>query len=239
MSENMTKEPDMPTSEADASGVPAAPRTAGRGRPPDPAKHAAILAAARRLFFSGSIQALNMEAVARASGVSKVTVYSHFGDLQGLIRAVVLLQRSEMTAALDDLPSGQQGLRQALVDLGCALMGFLTSEDYVALQRMLATLAREETWLGALVYRDGAEATRDRLAARLGEASVRGDLRAHDNRLAAEQLLGMWQGIQTTGLLSGGCPRPDAEELRHRVECGVDVLLRAYAPEASRDRDLL
>jgi TetR/AcrR family transcriptional repressor of mexJK operon len=227
----MTKEPDMPTSEADASGVTAAPRTAGRGRPPDPAKHAAILAAARRLFFSGSIQALNMEAVARASGVSKVTVYSHFGDLQGLIRAVVLLQRSEMTAALDDLPSGQHLLRQALIDLGCALMDFLSSDDYVALLRMLATLAGKETWLGTLVYRDGAEATRDRLAARLAEASARGDLRAHDSRMAAEQLLGMWQGIQTTGLLSGGCPRPDAEQLRRRVECGVDVLLRAYAPE--------
>lgn len=227
----MTEETVMPTSDAGASGAPGPPRAAGRGRPPDPAKHAAILAAARRLFFSGSIQALNMEAVARASGVSKVTVYSHFGDLQGLIRAVVLLQRSEMTAALDDLPSGQRGLKQALIDLGCALMGFLSSDDYVALQRMLATLAGQETWLGALVYRDGAEATRDRLAARLAEASARGDLRAHDSRLAAEQLLGMWQGIQTTGLLSGGCPRPEAEELRRRVECGVEVLLRAYAPE--------
>ncbi|EGV17810.1 TetR/AcrR family transcriptional regulator [Thiocapsa marina] len=221
----------MPTPDAGASDRPAAPRSAGRGRPPDPAKHAAILAAARRLFFSGSIQALNIEAVARASGVSKVTVYSHFGDLQGLIRAVVLLQRSEMTAALDDLPSGQRGLRQALIELGCALMGFLSSDDYVALQRMLASLAGQENWLGTLVYRDGAEATRDRLAARLAEASARGDLRAHDSRLAAEQLLGMWQGIQTTGLLSGGCPRPNAEELRRRVECGVEVLLRAYAPE--------
>jgi TetR/AcrR family transcriptional repressor of mexJK operon len=227
----MTEEPAMPTPEAGAPGAPTATRAAGRGRPPDPAKHTAILEAARKLFFSGSIQSLNMEAVARAAGVSKVTVYSHFKDLQGLIRAVVLLQRREMTAALDDLPSGQCGLRQALVDLGCSLMGFLTSDDYVALQRMLATLARQETWLGALVYRDGAEATRDRLADRLAQARARGDLRPHDSRLAAEQLLGMWQGIQTTGLMSGGCPRPDAAELRSRVECAVEVLLRAYAPE--------
>lgn len=221
----MTRRHAIPDS---ASAETSAP---GRGRPPDAAKHAAILAAARRLFFSGSLQALNIEAVARAAGVSKVTVYSHFKDLPGLIRAVVLAQRSEMTRALEALPADQGGLRQALIELGCCLMHFLTSDDYVAMQRMLATVSPQETWLGTLVYRDGAEATRDRLAARLAEAAARGDLRAHDSRMAAEQLIGMWQGIQTTGLLSGGCPRPDATQLQLRVRAAVDVLLRAYTPQ--------
>ena len=227
----------MATGRANPSDASTKARPVVRGRPPDAEKHAAILAAARQLFFSGSIQALNIEAVARAAGVSKVTVYSHFSDLQGLVRAVVLAQRSEMTRALEDLPLDRGGLRQALIELGCCLMAFLTGDDYVALQRMLAAVSREETWLGTLVYRDGAEATRDRLATRLDEAATRGDLRPHDSRLAAEQLIGMWQGIQTTGLLSGGCPKPDPGQLQRRVEGAVDVLLRAYAPEASQRRD--
>jgi TetR/AcrR family transcriptional regulator, mexJK operon transcriptional repressor len=204
----------------------ATPRPA-RGRPPDRAKHAAILGAARALFFSGGLQSLSIEAVARAAGVSKVTVYAHFNDLPGLIRSVILAQRAHMTSALEDLPSDPRELRQALIDFGIRLMDFLTGDEFLTLQRMLVTQAAQQTWLGPLVHQEGAEATRDKLAALLASAVTRGDLRPHDSRQAAEQLLGMWQGIQTTGLLIGGCPRPTPDVLRRRVECAVDLMLSA------------
>lgn len=204
------------------------PRRA-RGRPPDEVKHTAILVAARALFFSGGLQSLSIEAVARAAGVSKVTVYAHFSDLPGLIREVILAQRTNMTAALEGLPSDPEGLRQALIDFGLCLMDFLTGDEFLTLQRMLATQAGQQPWLGPLIHREGAEATCAKLA-RLLDASVdRGDLRPHDSLQAAEQLLGMWQGIQTTGLLIGGCPRPTPAVLRRRIECGVDLILSAHA----------
>lgn len=208
--------------------APATPRRT-RGRPPDDAKHAAILAAARSLFFSGGLQRLSIEAVARAAGVSKVTVYAHFSDLPGIIRAVILAQRDQMTTALEGLPTGPQNLRQALIDFGCCLMDFLTGDEFLTLQRLLATQAVQQPWLGLLVYREGAEATHGKLAGLLADAVARGDLRPHDSHRAAEQLLGMWQGIQTTGLLIGGCPRPTPEILRQRIECSIDLILNAHA----------
>jgi TetR/AcrR family transcriptional repressor of mexJK operon len=214
------------------TSMPAAsdPPRRSRGRPPDETKHAAILAAARALFFSGGLQSLSIEAVARAAQVSKVTVYAHFTDLPGLIRKVILAQRTDMTAALEGLPKTPGGLRQALIEFGLCLMDFLTGDEFLTLQRMLATQAGQQPWLGPLIYREGAEATRAKLA-RLLETSVEhGDLRPHDSLQAAEQLLGMWQGIQTTGLLIGGCPPPTPEVLRRRVECGVDLILSAHAP---------
>ncbi len=221
----------IPTRKPELSGTPR--RT--RGRPPDEAKHAAILAAARALFFSGGLQRLSIEAVARAARVSKVTVYAHFSDLPGLIRAVILAQRANMTAALEGLPTAPGGLRQALIDFGLCLMDFLTGDEFLTLQRMLATQAGQQPWLGPLIHREGAEATRDKLAGLLEASVTRGDLRPHDSLQAAEQLLGMWQGIQTTGLLINGCPRPTPEMLRRRIECGVDLILSAHAPfSASR-----
>lgn len=199
-----------------------------RGRPPDATKHAAILAAARALFFAGPTR-LTIEAVAQTAGVSKVTVYAHFNDLPGLIRAVILAQRATMTAALDGLPSDPAGLRQALIAFGVGLMEFLTGDEFLNLQRMLASQVGQQPWLGQLLYQEGALATQAKLAALLEAAVQRGDLREHDSLGAAEQLLGMWQGFQATGLLIGGCPRPTPEMVRQRVESSVDLLLSVWA----------
>ncbi|MBK1718544.1 TetR/AcrR family transcriptional regulator [Thiocystis violacea] len=213
---------------------PATSRRA-RGRPPDEAKHAAILAAARELFFSGGPRRLTMEAVARAAGVSKVTVYAHFNDLPGLIRAVILAQRARMTQTLDDLPTDAETLRQRLVEFGHGLMIYLTSDEFLTLQRLLAAQAPQHPWLGPIVYQEGAEATWSKLAGLLAAAVERGDLRPHDSLLAAEQLLGMWQGFQATALMIGGCPKPTSEVLRVRIERSVDLILAAHAPTRSGD----
>ena len=132
-----------------------------------------------------------------------------------------------MTAVLDDLPADPQALRQGLIDFGVRLMRYVTSEEYLSLQRLLASQSSQHPWLGPLIYQEGAEATRSKLAALLARAVSRGDLRFQDCELAAEQLLGMWQGIQTTGLIIGGCTRPAEAVLHRRIEHAVDLLLRA------------
>ncbi|EXJ13705.1 Transcriptional regulator, TetR family [Imhoffiella purpurea] len=188
-----------------------------------------MLDAARSLFYSGGLKGLTMEGVARTAGVSKVTVYAHFSDLPGLIRAVILAQRNRMTGLLEDLSTDPSQLRIALVEFGLCLMRYLTSDEFLILQRMLASQATQYPWLGPIFYQEGAEATRDRLAGLLEKAVERGDLEPHDCPRAAEQLLGMWQGFQTTGLMINGCPKPTPEILRQRVESGVDLILAAHA----------
>ncbi len=60
-----------------------------RGRPLDPGKDRAILMAARALLFARGPRALTMEAVARAAGVSKPTLYSRYAGRRELLLAVV------------------------------------------------------------------------------------------------------------------------------------------------------
>ena len=55
-------------------------KAAGPGRPKDPGKRAAILDAAKRLFVSQGFERVSMDQIAAEAGVSKLTVYSHFGD---------------------------------------------------------------------------------------------------------------------------------------------------------------
>ncbi|HET6586161.1 MAG TPA: helix-turn-helix domain-containing protein, partial [Oleiagrimonas sp.] len=47
-------------------------------------KRAAILAASIDLFTRQGFEGTSMDAVATAAGVSKLTVYSHFGDKDNL-----------------------------------------------------------------------------------------------------------------------------------------------------------
>ena len=64
-------------------------KPAGPGRPKDLAKRAAILDAAKRLFVLQGFDGVSMDQIAAETGVSKLTVYSHFGDKDNLFREVV------------------------------------------------------------------------------------------------------------------------------------------------------
>ena len=68
---------------------PAPARTAGPGRPKDLAKRAAILEAAKQLFLEQGYQGVSMDQIAATAGVSKLTVYSHFGDKETLFAATI------------------------------------------------------------------------------------------------------------------------------------------------------
>lgn len=98
--------------------------------------------------------------------------------------------------------------------------------------RVMVSQTDQQAWLAPLIYQEGAEMTCGKLADLLAAAAERGDLGPHDSRRAAEQLLGMWQGIQSTGLVIGGCPQPTTDILRERIECAVDLILRAHGPDA-------
>ena len=52
-------------------------------------KRAAILAAAKALFIRNAFAGTSMDAIAAEAGVSKLTVYSHFGDKDNLFREVI------------------------------------------------------------------------------------------------------------------------------------------------------
>ena len=74
-----------------AASTPAAPGTksAGPGRPKDMGKRAAILEAAKRMFTQHGFDGASMDQIAAEAGVSKLTVYSHFGDKDTLFTEAV------------------------------------------------------------------------------------------------------------------------------------------------------
>jgi AcrR family transcriptional regulator len=60
-----------------------------RGRPRDPERYRRILEAARRHFYAHGLERASVDAIAADAGVSKMTIYSHFGSKEGLFEAEV------------------------------------------------------------------------------------------------------------------------------------------------------
>ncbi|MBP7656876.1 MAG: helix-turn-helix transcriptional regulator, partial [Pseudoxanthomonas sp.] len=75
---------------------PAKPAASGPGRPKDLGKRAAILEAAKQLFAREGFNGVSMDQIAAEAGVSKLTVYSHFGDKDALFAAAVQAKCAEM-----------------------------------------------------------------------------------------------------------------------------------------------
>ena len=63
---------------------------AKRGRPVDMAKRQAMIRAAQDVFVNKGLEAASLEEVAAHAGVSKLTIYNHFGSKDELFVAALM-----------------------------------------------------------------------------------------------------------------------------------------------------
>ena len=105
-----------------AKGKPGAP-----GRPKDLSKGAAILEAAKRLFLEQGYEGVSMDQIAADAGVSKLTVYSHFGDKEALFgEAVKAYCEQQLPSALFTDCAGLP-VRDCLLEIGHAFVAMVMS----------------------------------------------------------------------------------------------------------------
>jgi TetR/AcrR family transcriptional repressor of mexJK operon len=201
-------------------------QSASPGRPVDAEKLNRILDAVLDCFADGDMH-FTIEGIARRAGVSKGTIYRRFDNAEALLSAVLERQHQEM-AGLGPAPVNTiDDLREQLIALGIQLLAFITSDQGVRIMRTIITHGARHREHGELIYRDGPRAFVARAAMCLQSAAERGQIRVDDPMHTAEQLCGMWKGSLVHGLLMNGCPAPDADELRFRVESAVNLLLTA------------
>ena len=135
-----------------------------------------LLDAASELFYADGIGATGVDDVVRAAGVSKPTLYAHFGSKAELVAAVLERRHAARTAELGALDGGPLAVFGWLADFyardgarGCAFVNAAAELAHGGPGR--AAAAREKAWLRAeLARRARDEGLRDpdRLASRLG-----------------------------------------------------------------------
>ena len=206
----------------------------GPGRPKDMEKRAAILEAAKRLFTESGFERTSMDAVAQEAGVSKLTVYSHFGDKDSLFREAIRQRCQDMVPDhLYEAPAGASA-REALLNIARHHASLTTSSESVGIWRAITSDCRSGSpRMGRLLWEEGPARTLKLMEGFLQGQVELGHLQIDDVPRAAVQFLSLVKGDlhfrRMFGCVADGCSQFE-REVAQNAEAAVDMFLRAYAP---------
>lgn len=206
-----------------------ASKSCGPGRPKDLGKGAAILEAAKRLFPRNGFAGISMDQIAAEAGVSKLTVYSHFGDKEALFAAAIRAKCDELLPADLFEVSYQGPLRAQLTAIGSGFFALISSEEAVSTHRMMIAPGNADDPLRKLFWEAGPKRTQDDFCSFLQARMQAGELEIEDPACAARQFFTLLKGELHTRLLCGLCARPTRSEVTAHIDAAVDMFLRAYA----------
>ncbi len=213
-------------------GPPPAPPT--RGRPVDPEKQRAIMKAATHQFLETGYEGTSMDAIAQRAGVSKQTVYRHFGTKEALLRLCITAKMAEFMPEPESLIQSGHDLRSTLVEVGDGFVRLLISEEALSLHRLVTEEVSRGSVLPQVFYDEGPQRMHDMLAAFLARQAAAGRLSVSAPHLAAEQLICMFKGLDHMACTIGVDQAQTPESRAARVRSAVDLFLAGYAPDPAQ-----
>lgn len=163
---------------------------------PEPTKRDVILAAARRVFEREGYGSSSMDAITREAGVSKATLYAHFGSKEALFAAIVRTRCA--SGLLDEMgdfdPAALGGAEAILLAFGRRFMGFITAKQTAEFYRMVIADSGRFPELSKAFFAAGPEKVMGRVADLLAGLDGVDGLSIPDPRRSAELFLGMIKG---------------------------------------------
>jgi TetR/AcrR family transcriptional regulator, mexJK operon transcriptional repressor len=205
----------------------------GPGRPKDMEKRAAILEAAKALFIRNAFAGTSMDAIAAEAGVSKLTVYSHFGDKDNLFREVIRARVQDLlpedTYSFDpqaDISDTLHHIAQVHARLDC------DPETVGTFRAILSDCRQGNPRYGKLMWEEGPMRTRALLERLLQQAVDAHKLEIDDVSRASTQFISLIKGDMMMRRMFGcaECVQTYAREIEENARAGVVMFLRAYAP---------
>lgn len=184
------------------------------------------MAAATDAFFAQGYAGAAIEQIAVAAGVSKVTVYNHFGGKRALFSAAIERECEKMRGhfSIDDARAGP--LRDQLLKIGHAMVAFLSRPEMVQFERRIAAETEQDAAVGLAFLNAGPRRMKATFAEFLSRVAQSGALDIADPRLAAEQFGAMCKGFGDVELRFG--VQSDDQIRSQRIAAAVDVFLAAY-----------
>lgn len=204
-------------------------KPAGPGRPKDLAKRAAILDAAKRLFVLQGFAGVSMDQIAAEAGVSKLTVYSHFGDKDGLFAEAVRAHcELGMPTRLFE-PDPAVPLRERLTDIGEAFFAMIMTPEAIAGHRILCSPQVTGSQMPAVFWEAGPQRVQNGFTALLERRIAAGELEIDDPVRAAGQFFTLLKGEPHAQAVFGYCCSARHDTAQEHVASVVELFLRAYA----------
>ncbi|SOD74947.1 TetR family transcriptional regulator [Jatrophihabitans sp. GAS493] len=203
-------------------------------------KRQAIVQAAHDVFIRDGFEA-GIDLIAAEAGVSKVTIYNHFGSKEGLFLAVI---GDALSEALGGAVAGTQArlnssddLRESLIWTAQAWVEGMTRPDVLALRHLVVSEVRRFPELGAAWRGNGPDRAQPALAATFQRLIDQGRLQMPDIELACIQLYALVLYPHLVHSAYGdSLSRATTDAL---ITSGVDMFLgyHHYRPTTTTKRD--
>lgn len=214
---------------AAASKLAVRAKTSSPGRPKDLNKRAAILDAAKRLFTLQGFDGVSMDQIANEAGVSKLTVYSHYGDKDALFSEAIRAKCEEQMPP-DLFPADLKGpLRVQLTRIAQAFFALITSEEALSMHRMMLTQS-SDLHVRQMFWQAGPQRVQEAFNEFLQARVAAGELIVPDIARAPSQFFCLLKGELHMRMVSGLCGAPGKREVDAHIDATVDLFLRAYGP---------
>jgi TetR/AcrR family transcriptional repressor of mexJK operon len=191
-------------------------------------KHEKILEAAGRLFAALGFEGASMSAITREAGVSKGTIYHHFGSKAGLFGAYVRGECRRNLQPLFDAIVDERDERATLLDFGSRLLTLMVSPTGMAIDRVVMSEAERFPELAEVFYAAGPAMAIETIARWLQVRTKSGAISVEDPVFAAEQFLALCQTQVVTRRrlrLIEELPKLTIDRI---VTGAVDTFLKAY-----------
>jgi TetR/AcrR family transcriptional repressor of mexJK operon len=191
-------------------------------------KREAVLDAAVELFLDGGFDGTSMDAVAARAGVSKTTVYAHFGDKVELFHAATERGGSTLDLDLDEVMlAAADDTEERLTQIVFKVLEATTAPQFLAFLRVMVTEAVRRPELTEVVRSLGAPHVIELVASTLREDARRHHYSLPDPEAYAGLFIRMAAAmLQVDALLAVGRNR-DPAFLQAQAGWLASVFLRA------------
>lgn len=196
-------------------------------------KHRAIVRAAREVFLSNGYLGTNMDLIASRSGVSKQTVYTHFGSKEALFVEIV----GSMTGAAGDRVHHDRPELGDDADLEAYLRGFaerqlriVTEPELLQLRRLVIGEVGRFPELAKVLYERGPQRAIAELTAMFEPLRARGLLTGDAAAMAEWFNWLVMAAPLNRAMMLGDAAVPADDDLRRHVAEAVRIFLTAFAP---------
>jgi len=193
----------------------------------------AMLAVAQDYFLAHGYAGTSMSEIAAKLGGSKGTLWSYFPSKEALFTAVLEKAVKAYQAQLNEILHPDGNIRDTLLRACISLMGKINSAEAIALQRLIIAEGRRFPELSRIFFDLAPHSTQKLLASFLKGAMDSGQLRQADPADAASVLTALVRSGLHHQLLLGRIDTLDLTQVEREAELIVDIILRAYAPEAT------
>lgn len=191
-----------------------------------------LLDTAAEVFLEQGFEGASVGEIARRAKASKQTIYLRYPSKAELLQAVVQRRADLNYRRLSSLLIFEAKPREALTVFGAGLLDIVLDQNAMGILRLVYMESCRFPELGKILYGCGPGPCLRLMESYLAQQVAAGRLEIPILTIAAEQFLDMLTGRLVMRSALGLFPAPSAEDKKLRVECAVDVFLKAYAPSA-------